>query len=659
MRKLSCLLALALFAGALPVSAEQRAAPARIATADLAAPPIAQAMRLSPDGTRIAAVGSDKDNNYVFIVSPDDPTKVLRRFTIGKMAIDDVYWANNDRLILPLFSDAYLFGFRIRVARFRVVEISSGEIRNFQDQIKNFAVDEVLRVDPGGRTAIVSGFEGSKQSPSVKRLDLVTGSLTPVQDSIRGVDNWFVDESGVVRGGLSRDGYRWEIHYRVRDGEPLHKIKGKFDSKDEDIFDAVYFSPLPGETVVISNHATGRFAAYRLDLETVEPGTLIFENPNGDIDSMLVDPATRKMVGFRYHDERWKTHFIDRELAQIQARVDRAVPGADNQLVDWSADRKKILIRSAKSDDPGVFYLLDRAGGEMKIITAQYPSVPVEFLSATRLVRYQARDGLTVPAFLTLPKGRDERGLPLIVMPHGGPFSRDTGEYDPWVQLMANRGYAVLQPQFRGSTGFGRDFVARGYGEWGRKMQDDVDDGVQWLARMGAVDANRVCIAGGSYGGYAAMWGAIRHPQQYRCAISWAGVTDLKMMLRHDKSLFAAPRYYRHWRDRVLGDEKAGDLDSVSPLKQVRQLRVPLLLGHGRLDENVPIEQAEALAKAAAKAGIAIDKIYYDKAGHGLFEAEVLGDWLGRVERFLSKHNPANPAQAAASGASAVSQSVN
>jgi dipeptidyl aminopeptidase/acylaminoacyl peptidase len=231
-------------------------------------------------------------------------------------------------------------------------------------------------------------------------------------------------------------------------------------------------------------------------------------------------------------------------------------------------------------------------------------------------------------------------------MPHGGPFARDTGEYDPWVQLLANRGYAVLQPQFRGTTGFGREFVERGYGQWGRKMQDDLDDGFDWLVAQGIADPKRVCIVGASYGGYAAIWGAMRNPERYRCAISWAGVTDLRMMLQHDRSLFVAKRYFSDWRNRVTGVSDKGDLNQVSPLKQASSLRIPLLLGHGRKDWNVPVAQAEALEKALKKARFPIETAYYPEAEHSFASTADLADWLKKVEGFLAKHNPADPGTA-------------
>ncbi|HEX8379211.1 MAG TPA: S9 family peptidase [Allosphingosinicella sp.] len=255
-------------------------------------------------------------------------------------------------------------------------------------------------------------------------------------------------------------------------------------------------------------------------------------------------------------------------------------------------------------------------------------------------VRYAARDGLPVPAYLTLPVGRPAKGLPLIVMPHGGPFIRDSWVYEPWVQFLANRGYAVLQPNFRGSTGYGKAYVEAASGQFGRKMQDDLDDGVAWLTERGIVDPKRVCMMGASYGGYAAMWAAVRNPDLYRCSVSFAGISDIPSMLRYDRSKFVATRYYRDWRDRIRGPEDF-DLKNVSPINRAREIRVPMLIAHGEKDSNVPANQSKRLHEALRKAGIPHEYVTYPEEGHGFQKVENSVDFLKRVDAFLAKHNPA------------------
>jgi dipeptidyl aminopeptidase/acylaminoacyl peptidase len=275
----------------------------------------------------------------------------------------------------------------------------------------------------------------------------------------------------------------------------------------------------------------------------------------------------------------------------------------------------------------------------MHAVVAPYPGIDPARLAPVKMVRYPARDGLSLPSYLTLPRGRDPRGLPLIVMPHGGPFERDHWEYDPVVQFLANRGYAVFQPQFRGSTGYGKDFVAKGYGEWGRKMQDDLDDGADWLARSGQIDPKRVCIVGTSYGGYAAMWGAARNPERYRCAASMSGVADVQAMLRYDRKLFSATRYFREWRTKVGGEGK-GDLAAVSPINYADRIKVPLLIGHGEDDDNVPVTQSRAMVEALGKANAAVTSVFYKDGGHGFTSSKDFEDWLKRLEAFLARYNP-------------------
>jgi dipeptidyl aminopeptidase/acylaminoacyl peptidase len=224
-------------------------------------------------------------------------------------------------------------------------------------------------------------------------------------------------------------------------------------------------------------------------------------------------------------------------------------------------------------------------------------------------------------------------------MPHGGPFARDEWVYDPMVQFLANRGYAVLQPQFRGSTGFGKEFVSKGYGEWGRRMQDDLDDAVDWLVASGRADARRVCIVGASYGGYAALWGAIRSPERYRCAASIAGVTDIEMQLKANRKSFSATRYFREWRTKVQGRTDV-DLRAVSPLAQAARLRTPLLLAHGEKDERVSVRQGQLMVAALEANKADVTSVFYKKGGHSFSSTEDFADFLARLEAFLAKNNP-------------------
>ena len=227
-------------------------------------------------------------------------------------------------------------------------------------------------------------------------------------------------------------------------------------------------------------------------------------------------------------------------------------------------------------------------------------------------------------------------------MPHGGPYDvRDDGTYDVDVQFLANRGYAVLQPEFRGSGGYGKAFYEKGEGQWGRAMQDDLDDGMDWLAKQGTIDPKRVCIVGSSYGGYAALWGAVRNPERYRCAASFAGISDLKRQLKYQIAFKISKRYRKDWRKKVQGEETF-DLTTVSPLYAVDKLKVPLLIVHGDADQRVPYKQSKLYADALAKAGKSYEFITLKGEGHGFSSDTNQQLWLDKLEAFLTKYNPAS-----------------
>jgi dienelactone hydrolase len=469
-------------------------------------------------------------------------------------------------------------------------------------------------------------------------VDLQTGAASVIEKEKEGIWDWYADDKGVVRAGVAYKDRSWKIWYRDQPGEPLRLIKGKVDADDDSAVDKFIFRG--EESWVLTNERNGRFGLYRFDTKSGAIGSPIFENPNVDVTDVNYDHATGRVKAIAYEDDRKRVQWFDPDARALQDRIDRALPQSANLPVDWSDDNQRVLVYSFSGSDPGRYFLLDRKTSRMSPVVDPYPLIDPALLAEVKAVHYQARDGLLLNAYLTLPRGREAKGLPLIVMPHGGPFERDHWQYDPTVQFLANRGYAVLQPEFRGSTGYGKSFVEKAYGEWGRKMQDDLDDGVDWLARSGEVDPKRVCIVGGSYGGYAAMWGAIRNPEHYRCAASFAGVSDLPSLLLYSRQIFSATRYYREWRTKVVGVGNA-DLKSVSPLGFAAKLKVPLLIGHGEKDERVPVKQSHQMVEALTKAGASVTSIFYRDAGHGFDKSADFADWLARLEAFLTKYNPA------------------
>ncbi|NJC05148.1 dipeptidyl aminopeptidase/acylaminoacyl peptidase [Sphingomonas kaistensis] len=611
----------------------------RPSIADFAEPPVATGARLSADGKLLAARSWQGDTSRILIFDATNPSKPPRALPLGKSDVTSISWAGANRLLLRVRKYEKLFDQVYPFTRLIVVDIDTGQSRVADPANQGVLGGDVLYTDPDGQTALVASQDTIFDTPAVKRVDLATGKATLVEKPRPDVWDWYADSDGVVRAGFAYDNRAWKLFYRDKAGEPLRTIKGKFDKNSDSSVDRFTFGRA-GTGTIITNERTGRFGVYRYDFTSGSIGEAIFEDPEVDVTGVWGDRWSGDISGIEYENDRKRFVWLDPDLKQTQARIDRALPTTVNEIVSRSRDKAKLLIFSSSASDPGAYFLLDQTTRKMNPVYAPLARIDPAQLSATTHLRYAARDGLGIPAYLTLPKGKPGKLLPTIVMPHGGPFIRDSWEYDTFVQFIASRGYAVFQPQFRGSTGYGKSFVEKGYGQWGRAMQDDLDDGLDHLIKTGVADPKRVCIVGASYGGYAALWGAIRNPERYRCAASLAGVTDLDAQLKANRKSFTATRYFREWRTKVAGEQKV-DLATVSPLQQAARLKVPVLIGHGEKDEVVPVRQGRAIVQALQGGRAEVTSVFYAKSGHDLEGEGDLADYLGRLEAFLHKHNPA------------------
>jgi dipeptidyl aminopeptidase/acylaminoacyl peptidase len=599
---------------------------------------------LSPDGRHVAARVNEDGMEALAVYDlkgpRDAPPKLIPHFG----GIHWFGWAGNDRVLVgsSIFS-IFIAALPLQLTRLAGYELATGKTVPIQAG-DGLMGDAVIFTDPDGRFILLSAQKNWDDSPSVWRVDLATGAASEIQRKKAGIWNWFVDDAGTLRGGISYSSNGWTIYRRDSAGGELKRVSsGKISPDRETAIDSIGLLAGGDSGIIVTNERTGRFGVYRYDLNAQAIGEPIFEHPEVDATKPQISPDGRIVEGVYYEDDLPRVAWFTPELRQLQAQLDHVFPGKVNRVLNLSRDRNVVLVWSGSADDPGTYYVFDRKAKRMEAFAAPYDQLVDRRLAPVKPVRYAARDGLQIRAYLTLPAGREAKSLPLIVMPHGGPFARSSYEFDPLAQLLASRGYAVLQPNFRGSTGFGRDFVERGYGEWGRKMQDDLDDGVAWLAGQGTIDRKRVCLVGASYGGYAALWGAIRNPEIYRCAVSFAGVTDLRAMLKYDARAMVATRYSKLWRRKVEGEEKR-DLAAVSPLQQSARLHVPVLIAHGELDGNVPADQSRLMIKALKDRGAAVQTVFYPKAGHGFTLSADSADFMKRVEAFLEVHNPAGAA---------------
>jgi dipeptidyl aminopeptidase/acylaminoacyl peptidase len=623
----------------------------KISAEDFGALPFMVQPDLSPDGRVMVArvFKADGPALGLFVLADKSANRVIP--IPDKRDLLWYRWAGNDRVLISIGMSELLDGEDVYVTRLLMYDLKKNQAKFIGKRSEGIEGDDVIYVDRDGSYLLLNVQQTVYEYPAVLRIDLDSLSIKRIVSPRDHIWRWSTDDRGTVRAGLGLDGNRWWLLYRRSEDDKFEKVLRRKRGEDDGVVDR--FVPRQGsdQGYIVANTATGRFGLYRYDFLTDTIGEAVYEHPQVDIDDFELS-ENGEVEAVYYVDDRQRVNWFDPKMKEIQSNIDAALPNRINRIVSTTRDHGQMIVWTGSASDPGRYYMFESTTGVMRLISKPYERLQGKTLAPVESIKYRARDGLEIPAYLTTPVGVEIKNLPLIVMPHGGPFARDEWSYDAWAQFLANRGYIVIQPNFRGSTGYGKAYVDKGQGQWGRGMQDDVDDAVKALVDQGKADSKRVCIMGASFGGYAAMWAAARNPDLYRCAISFAGVSDVKAMLRYQRSLLSATRYYPSWRETVQGD-KDFDLDTISPLRAVDRITIPLLIAHGDADERVPPSQSRKMHDALAKAGKQHVFVMYENEKHGFSDPKNATDFLKRVESFLETHNPAGTlkSQAAATAA--------
>lgn len=633
-------------APAAPLATAAEPPPPLIPTANFAGRSAFWDAQLSPNGAMLSFMRR-KDGIAQFLISGVDSKKIIRAFTTDP---DDQFewyrWVTDDKILLSLSRAGTFFGEDVRYTRLILIEIGSGTMTPMFNRSDVVQGDNVIHVAEDGSHMLVAIQKTIYDYPSVMRHDLVAGGkVTTVEPPRDGVWNWTADDKGNVRMGSGWKDGRLKIFYRSEVGGELKLIaRLKEGERAEGYWDALQILNGSDEGYVLSEGESGRVGLRRFNFATRETVETVYEHPEWDIDSVTLKDG--KPYAAYYTADRDEVHYFDEAAAKQHARMKKALGDVEVWVPSRAKDGSRMLVYAGNEADPGVLYMYEPAAKRMEEVSQLRPALDFNALARPRPMQYTARDGTLIHGYLTLPRGREAKGLPLIIMPHGGPYGiRDKLEYNDEVQLLANRGYAVLQPNFRGSGGYGDAFFELGTGQIGRKMQDDLDDAMDWAVKEGLADPARVCVVGGSYGGYAAMWAVIRNPERYRCAASWAGVTELDKQLRYDSQSFTRGGFKR-WKDRVRG---AGvtEVKSVSPAGHADKLTRPLLLAHGTKDVVVPFSQYNLFEKATRTAPLPPETLVIKDEGHSFSKPENEQRWYDALVAFLARHNPADRVAAA------------
>jgi len=619
--------------------------------------PAIEYMELSPQGTQIARITVIGEERAI-VVTRMGTGEHLAAVVVGEAKVRDLRWIGEDRVLivtsqtraiptLGVPRSELMFGLILDVGARKIVQV----LDRTEGVLGVLYGAPDIRTAQAGPTVFVRGVnvQGERRI-DLFRIDPATGRGRSVADMDWQVSDHVLDaEGGVI--AMAR--------YDERTGRwTLLLPRGRNMFREAWSVDAPVDTPaLLGlgrtpRTIVISaerpdlaedpDSETG-FVLFEVNVDTGEWTPLPFERHP---DVLIHHPQSRLLIGGRRDEaEGVRYEFLEAVSARRWASIERAFKDKRPLLMSWSDDLRQVVVFTDVGES-GVYQIVDFGRGVAEILADAYPEIPAAQVGAIRPIRYAAADGLEIEGYLTLPPGVEEAsGLPLVVLAHGGPASHDVIGFDWWTQALASRGYAVLQANFRGSTGYGRAFMEAGYGEWGRKMQTDLSDGVRWLADQGLIDPARVCIVGASYGGYAAMAGPTLDRGVYRCAVSVGGVSDLRRMVNWEASqgVRRDNQTVRYW-NRFMGAEKLNDrgLDALSPARLADQADSPMLLIHGRDDTVVPIEQSRVMAEALRRAGKPVEFVELAGEDHWLSRAETRQRMLAETVRFLQAHNPAD-----------------
>ncbi|MGZ5036791.1 MAG: alpha/beta hydrolase family protein [Usitatibacter sp.] len=637
--------ALAALALALPA----RGAEEKLSIETLFKPAQYASMRLSPKGDYLAALAPvEGKQNIVVIDLASRKAYALTNLTTRDVIRAD--WINDKRLMFQTGTIGEQV-FDARGGGILAIDRDGGVLRVLSegdDRERNTGGIRFMyrgmipvRFLPGETDDIIMqeviGAYHESRVGGLYRVDTRTGRKTSIGDGkpeSANSERWVVDRDGVARAFSVSVENSVRIYYRDAADAPWRKLD-EFDQLSGAGWTPVAMATDEKRLIVSTRRGGDKSVMALYDPATKAIVETLAAHPQVDLEGLVRDKEAVR--GVRYEADREGHAWFDEDIARVQATIDKALPGFVNDL-SWSLDKQKFVVLSYSDVSPGTFYLFDRKAGKLEWLADRMPWIDPKKLSPVEPVRYRARDGLEIPAYLTIPKDGPRKNLPLVMVIHGGPWVTGDGwHYNPEVQFLASRGYAVLQPNYRGTLRYGWKHYASSFKQWGLTMQDDITDGVKWAVEQGIADPKRVCIYGGSYGGYATMMGLAKTPELYKCGINYVGVTDLNLMLGATWSDFAYSDYIRYSSKRLVGDpdKDAEQLKATSPTQLASRIKAPVLMAYGGADVRVPIQHGTEMKSALESQGMMPIWIVASGEGHGFRSMENKVMFYGAMEKFL------------------------
>ncbi len=582
--------------------------------------------QLSPQGDYLSFLQPWKNRMNIHVQKIGEE-KTTRLTGATERDIRGYFWANNIRIvyILDKGGDENFKAYAVNI------DGSNPKVLTPFDKVKVQIIDDLRNIPD---EMLLAMNKRDKRIFDVYRVNIVTGKLDMIAKNPGNISGWITDHNGKLRIATTTDGVNTSLLYREKESDPFKTIK---TTTFKETLAPLFFTYDNKYIYVSSNIGRDKAAIFKYDVANGKFMEKIFEHPEVDVANLINSDHEKKILGVIYTTDKPHYHFFDKTFKKLYEDLQKRLPGYMIIAANASRDESKLLLVKMSDKKVGVYYHFDRTTGKLKELMDLAPWLKEEHLAEMKPISYKSRDGLTIPGYLTLPKGVKAKNLPTVVMPHGGPWARDNWQYHPTVQFLANRGYAVLQMNFRGSIGYGRGFWEKSFKQWGRTMQDDITDGTKWLIKKGIADPKRIGIYGGSYGGYATLAGLTFTPDLYACGIDYVGVSSIFSWMK------AIPPYWKPYQEMIYEmvghPEKDKELlKAVSPLFHVDKIKVPLLVVQGANDPRVPKAESDQLVEALKKRGIDVPYMVKDNEGHGFGNEENRFDFYRAMEGFFGKH---------------------
>ncbi|MCD6162488.1 MAG: S9 family peptidase [candidate division Zixibacteria bacterium] len=581
--------------------------------------------QISPDGKYVSFTKPFERRMNIF-VQEIGSEKITRATSVTDRDIWAYFWKGNNRLLyLHDFGgdeNFHIFG----------VDRDGGNLTDLTpfENVKARIIDDMPDRDTD---ILISMNKINPEVFDVYRLNTVTGELTLAAENPGNISSWITDHDYNVRIAIRTDGINNTILYR--DGSE-GEFKEIMTVGFKDTFHPILFTFDNKHIYALSNLGRDREVIVKYDLAKNVELELLYENPEVDVSGLNYSRKRKVLTEINYVDWKYQRKVLDPEMEKYYKMLEHRFPGYEIYLTSNNRDEDIFIARTMSDRSTGSYYLFDTRSGKITKLADRNPWLPENQLAEMKPISYKSRDGLTIHGYLTVPRGVEPKNLPIVVNPHGGPWYRDAWGFRGEVQFLANRGFAVFQMNFRGSTGYGKAFWQASFKEWGKKMQDDISDGVKWLIDEGIADPNRIAIYGGSYGGYATLAGLAFTPDLYACGVDYVGVSNLFTFMN------TMPPYWKLYRKMMY--EMVGDpvkdsilLAEASPVFHADNIKVPVLVAQGANDPRVNIDESNQIVEALKKHGIEVVYMVKDNEGHGFLNEENTFDFYRAMEDFLTK----------------------